>query len=294
MGELVTVLVADRDAVKEDVLDYLDPENYAIRHVCSLDDAQVLLEDDTFSVNTVIFSISPDNPDFDRDLRKLKRKEKAKYVPFIGILEDVSMADQFSRQPFFHVLEMPLDQRTLCHTVDAALADFKRYKALLSDVKSRTSAIGLIKSGKFRLQTLQQAEALTTMLSLACPEPGIIALGLSEILVNAIEHGNLGISYQLKSTLLEKGTWNEEIDKRLASDDYKDRFVEIRFDRTETRIDIIVTDQGDGFDWRKYVEKDPSNHSEKHGRGIAIAINMGFDSVIYNEKGNQVTASVNL
>lgn len=294
MSTLVSLFVTEADATITQTFDFLKNKGHNIKTIASLDAIIDELERPDQIVGSVLISIPENQTEFESQIRAIKRQEKAKYIPFIGILKAGCHADEVSRQPFFHILEEPTDENILLHTIEAAQSDFKRYNALLKEVSSRTSAIGLIKSGSFTLQTLGQAEALTTMLSLACPEPSVVALGLSELLVNAIEHGNLHISYKLKSQLLENGQWEKEISSRLSSDDYKNKFVEVTFERLANRIEIVVTDQGEGFDWRKFIEFDPSTSTDKHGRGIAIAIAMGFSSLSYNDKGNQVTATINL
>jgi hypothetical protein len=54
----------------------------------------------------------------------------------------------------------------------------------------------------------------------------------------------------------------------------------------ETRIRI--TDQGVGFDWRHYVAGDDIRRDGLHGRGIALAVRAGFESVEYIGSGNEV------
>ncbi|WP_051609721.1 ATP-binding protein [Terasakiella pusilla] len=294
MATLVSLFVVDANSTITRSFDFLSSKGHNIITVSSLDEIIAELETPDQMVASVTLSIPENQTEFEGRIRTIKRQEKAKYIPFIGVLKSGCHADEVCRQPFFHILEEPIDENILLHTIEAAQSDFKRYNALLKEVSSRTSAIGLIKSGSFRLQTLGQAEALTTMLSLACPEPSVVALGLSELLVNAIEHGNLQINYQLKSQLLESGQWEKEITSRLASNTYKDKYVEVVFERLSDRIEITVTDQGDGFDWRKFIECDPSLSTDKHGRGIAIAIAMGFNKLTYNDKGNQVIATINL
>ena len=287
-----TLVVTGNPDFKASIVSTLGNAEKEALFVSSVKECLNPIQDSKNSISCVVVEIPEDLAEFESSLRFLKREECAKYLPCIGVLTDRSCDQPFSRQLFFHVLSMPLHDDMLPHTIEAARSDYKRYSSLLAEVNSRTSAIGLIKSGKFRLQTLSQAEALTTMLSLACPEPAVVALGLSELLVNAIEHGNLQISYDEKSKLLENGEWDQEIQKRLGQEEYKDKFVEILFERNGSQIDIVVKDQGDGFDWRNHIDNDPSNHSSKHGRGIAIAIAMGFSKLSYNEKGNEVTASV--
>ena len=294
MQELVALIVTNDKDLEEVLQEYLAASNIPMRSAYNFDDINAFIDDKKTLVSTIVFDIPQETQEFEQNLKALKRRKEAKYIPCVGILNDISQSESIAHQLFFHILAMPLHDKILPHTIEAAQSDFRRYQALMKEVSSRTSAIGLINSGKFTLQTLKEAEALTTMLSLACPEPSTVALGLSELLVNAIEHGNLDITYQEKSKLLETGDWNAEIEKRLQNERYKERLVEILFQRIENQIDITITDQGNGFDWKKYLSNDADKGSDMHGRGIAVAAAIGFSNLSYNEKGNQVTATIKL
>jgi hypothetical protein len=50
-------------------------------------------------------------------------------------------------------------------------------------------------------------------------------MGLSELIINGIEHGNLGISYAEKSRLKQEDGWTEEIARRLALEENADKRV---------------------------------------------------------------------
>lgn len=294
MQELVALIVTNDKALEEVLQGCLTASNISMRSAHSFDDIHALIDDPKTLVSTIVFDIPQETEKFEHKLKALKRRKEAKYIPCVGILSNFSQSESIAHQYFFHILAMPLHGKILPHTIEAAQSDFRRYQALMKEVSSRTSAIGLINSGKFTLQSLKEAEALTTMLSLACPEPSAVALGLSELLVNAIEHGNLNITYQEKSKLLETGNWNAEIERRLKDERYKDRLVEILFQRVENQIEITITDQGNGFDWNKYLTDDADKGSDMHGRGIAVAAAIGFSNLSYNDKGNQVTATIKL
>ena len=54
-------------------------------------------------------------------------------------------------------------------------------------------------------------------------------------------------------------------------------------------LTCIVTDSGVGFDWRKHKSASAASSMETNfsGRGLLL-ISKIFDSIDYNEKGNQV------
>lgn len=87
-------------------------------------------------------------------------------------------------------------------------------------------------------------------------------LEFHEMLVNAVEHGN-------------KRDWGKKVvvEAVVAPRYYK----------------IVITDQGEGFDWQERLERplDMEGHSER-GRGI-IMTDLMCDFLQYNRKGNRVT-----
>jgi hypothetical protein len=117
-------------------------------------------------------------------------------------------------------------------------------------------------------------------------------LGLTELMVNAVEHGNLGITYREKSALNEKGNWRDEVDRRLALPENADRFATICMRRAADGISFTILDRGDGFDWQSYLEMCPERAFDSHGRGIAMSRMLSFTSVEYSGNGNTVCATV--
>jgi len=154
--------------------------------------------------------------------------------------------------------------------------------------------IDLLSCGTFRFQTLDAARQLASMLSNACPEPAKVIVGMTELMVNAVEHGNLEISYDEKTRLYETDSWEQELRRRLSATPYSDRYVEVRFERSPQRIQVTITDQGKGFDWRQFLEIDPERMLHRHGRGIAMSRLISFDFVEYRGRGNEVSVGIDL
>jgi DNA-binding response OmpR family regulator len=121
-------------------------------------------------------------------------------------------------------------------------------------------------------------------------------LGLSEMINNALEHGNLGITFAEKSNAPKASRFYTLAIERAHRDPFKDRVVTVRsrvFPHLR-RIEYFVGDEGEGFDWRSLPDpKDKQNLFSRHGRGIMMA-RYAFDEIIYNENGNEVTLALNL
>jgi sigma-B regulation protein RsbU (phosphoserine phosphatase) len=145
---------------------------------------------------------------------------------------------------------------------------------------------------EFELHTIPEGVSLATALARAFPDPDRAVIGLTELLVNAVEHGNLGITYEEKATLLEDGELAREIERRASRPDLGARRVKVTLKRTADRIITTIEDEGSGFDWRAYVDYDPARLLDPSGRGIAIARATIFDNLVYNDRGNVVIAEV--
>lgn len=147
---------------------------------------------------------------------------------------------------------------------------------------------------EFEFRTIREARRLATSIARAFPEPGRVEVGLCELLINAVEHGNLGITYHEKSALLDRGDLAHEIDRRASQPELASRRVRVTVFRMADRVVASIEDEGSGFDWRTYLERDPAPSLDPNGRGIQIAREMSFDRMAYNERGNVVTAEVEL
>lgn len=66
----------------------------------------------------------------------------------------------------------------------------------------------------------------------------------------------------------------------------------MRAERLADRVSFTITDQGEGFDWRRFLNFDPERAFDPNGRGIAMARMMSFAEVEYQGKGNVVVATV--
>lgn len=168
------------------------------------------------------------------------------------------------------------------------------YRPLPGDRRPGDDASCEMREATFTFKTPDSARDLAAFLASTCPEPRRAVIGLTELLINAVEHGNLGIGYEEKGRLREDDCWEQAITARLAQRVNADKAVWVEYAREPGRIRIVIRDQGDGFDWRSHLEMDPAQASGLHGRGIALARMISFDSIEFRGKGNEVEVTVNI
>ena len=115
-----------------------------------------------------------------------------------------------------------------------------------------------------------------------------LRVALRELLINAIEHGNLGLTYAQKSHALEEGNLSRILEERRRTPKMGRRRTTIRVIRRGTTLSVRIADEGHGFDWRGVPDPtEPSRLLASHGRGILLA-RTAVDELTYNERGNEV------
>lgn len=168
-----------------------------------------------------------------------------------------------------------------------------------------------LNNAQFQFRTLEEAHIIAEFLAYACPNPRLAIMGITEIFVNAIEHGNLSINYDEKS-MLQHQDWIAEIERRLNLPENINKYVHVHFLRQQHELHIKVIDEGTGFDWKKY-QPDPTQKSiqiidtslkslepdiikkplDSHGRGIIMASNL-FSRIEFSARGNEILCVVPL
>lgn len=189
----------------------------------------------------------------------------------------------------FYYLTKPVQKEVLIYIVRAAVSDYEFKKSLFEKIKEGDNPYANVDEAVFNIRSLGEAEYLASRLANATPQPSSV-LGISEMLINAIEHGNLSISYIDKSRLVAEGSWRKEVDRRLAMPENAKKSVRVTFKRLPDRINILIEDQGPGFEWQKYLKMDEVRVFDNHGRGIAIT--REYLDIQFFPPGNKVLITV--
>jgi anti-sigma regulatory factor (Ser/Thr protein kinase) len=180
----------------------------------------------------------------------------------------------------------------LLSVVRTAATDRAAARELQHRVKRGMQVLQLLEEARFTYRTIEEARGLAAVLATACPDAEATVIGLTELLVNAVEHGNLGITYDDKSELLASGGWADEIARRLELPENRGKRVDVEFCRGDNELRFTIRDRGNGFEWARYLEIDPRRAFDRHGRGIIMARHVSFSSIEYRGTGSEVVATV--
>lgn len=193
-------------------------------------------------------------------------------------------ANDFIRKPFHHKDLIPI---------------IEKYAGIVESRKKGQETPNLMMSKTFVLEFDNQLKMVPLIVRQILQEVGNtisaehqlgVRIGLTELIVNAIEHGNLGISYEEKQAAMATDMYGFDtlVSARLAKPELAGRRVIVEGWLTKEQWRWKVSDDGEGFDWTSLsTPLSPENLEQPNGRGIFIA-QLQFDRLEFLGKGNQV------
>jgi CheY-like chemotaxis protein len=188
----------------------------------------------------------------------------------------------------YYYLPKPYEMQVLQAILREAIEEHERNVELQKRAAaSETHVDDLIVQGVLRFRTIEEGNRLSAWFG-RFSDSEYTCAGLIELFTNAVEHGNLGITYDDKTELLLASGLDEEIARRLILPENSAKFVEVKFVRHADQMNVHVIDQGQGFDYTKYLDFDPERVFDPHGRGIALSNNKFFCGVTYLGTGKEV------
>jgi len=120
-----------------------------------------------------------------------------------------------------------------------------------------------------------------------------LKVSLLELLLNAVEHGNCHINFDEKNAWLESGRAIEDLIHIKCLDPHvANKTVIFKYDINPTYSRFTITDEGSGFDWRRFLKPEIKESSLRlHGRGIMLTKRL-MEDLSYNEVGNEVSFKI--
>jgi len=114
-----------------------------------------------------------------------------------------------------------------------------------------------------------------------------VGIALEEALVNAMSHGNLEVSSELRHQ--DDDAYTRLIQERSGQSPYRDRRIHVTARLSLDEALYVVRDEGPGFDLSSIPDPtDPTNLEKVSGRGLLL-IRTFMDEVSHNQAGNEIT-----
>lgn len=290
-----TILIVDDEPINLDIIcAHLENDNYKLVTANDGQEAWSLLESSPESFDTIILDRMMPTLDGMQLLANIKENEMMEHVPVVMQTAKAENQDVIEglKAGAYYYLTKPYNGDVLKTIVRSAINDRLHEKSLHESLRQGRQIFDLMTFGRFKIRNLLQCNLVASQVAHLCPQPHRVVTGISELLINALEHGNLRIGYDEKSKLMRSGMWQLEIERRLKSKQNSGGFIELEFNVHAESVQIRIRDQGQGFDWTPYMDFDPDRAFDPHGRGIAVARLSSFDDLEYIGEGNEVIATV--
>lgn len=289
------ILVVEDEPISLEMLRIiLGDEGYEVVSAVNGTEAWTLLEANPREFDVVLLDRLMPDMDGIEILRRMKGHAAMERTPVImqTALASGEAVTEGLRAGAYYYLTKPFAAGTLVAIVAAAVRDRLDYLELLREVRHASRTVRCLQSAESSFRTVAEARDIATLLAQAAPDPERVVLGLSELMLNAVEHGNLGITYDEKSALGVGDPLAEELERRLADPANANKKAVVSFLRLPGELRFLVRDCGKGFDWQPFLEMSPERAFDTHGRGIAMSRLVSFDQLEYLGAGNEVEAVV--
>jgi CheY-like chemotaxis protein len=293
----IRVLVVDDEPCNLELIrEYLDGQAYLLTVAHDGAEAWALLEDAGQHFDLLVLDRMMPKVDGMEVLRRVARTPRLSGLPVI--MQTAAATPDQVREGLAagarYYLTKPYEPDALLAIMKSALDESRRHREIQLQYDSLRQAMSLLAGAEFEFATLGEAAQLAALAALAAPQPGNIVMGLSELLINAVEHGNLGISYAEKSRLRMDECWEEEVERRLLLPENAGKRARLSIARSADELRYTVSDHGSGFEFGRYLDFDPARAFDPNGRGIAMARQLSFQRLDYREGGRVVVAVVNI
>ena len=195
------------------------------------------------------------------------QKGAASYVPKRSLAQDLAPT-------VATVLELARHGRPMSRMLEWLSYTESRF-VLDNDVTIIPDLIGHLESSITQLKSVDETALIQ------------VGVALREALVNAMYHGNLEVSSQLREG--DGRVYEELIAARRSELPYRVRRVHVTARQTPTEVVYVISDEGPGFDPTALPDPtDPLRLEMVHGRGLLL-IRTFMDEVTHNERGNEIT-----
>lgn len=290
------LLLVDDEALNlEILLEYFAEEpGFTVETAADGEVAWEMLQDETRHFDLVLLDRMMPRLDGIGLLRRMMGVPRLALIPVIlqTAADSAEQVREGMEAGAYYYLTKPYRRDALLAIAHSAITDARSRYSSDYQQQEHIGALQFLKQGEFCIRTIDEASRLAAFIAQACPNPERSVLGISELLINSVEHGNLGVSYAEKAALKLNDTWRAEIDRRSLLPENTAKRVTLNFQREGKTITLRITDEGKGFAWQEYLEMNPDRACDPNGRGIALARLLSFNSIFYEGCGNIAVATL--
>jgi len=226
-----------------------------------------------------------------RQIKSIDPRTPVVIITGYGTLDDAIEAIHLGAEDF---IKKPFDINDVIETIE------KTFRKLAEEADQR-EVIKFINSEQIDLEIPNDFEFLNVVINyifshlrarwlVTDEDLHDVKVCLYEALSNAFEHGNLGISGEEKTKLLEisQQAWKDFLLERMNDPAYKDKHIRVGLSISEKEMAVTILDEGVGFDHNQRLQVvDPEELFKSSGRGLLLIQSL-MDGISFNGSGNEI------
>lgn len=295
MLEKSKILVIDDEPICLDqICRYLDGLDYEIVKAGNGYEGLTALNQAPTSWDLVLLDKFMEGMDGMTVLSHIKADPNLKILPVVLQTSDTSPDKLLEgiRAGAYYYLTKPFSREQLQAVVANALNQHRFTRLVQEELDNLKGCLHFINEISLSFRSRENVQQTTALLAQIAGLTMAQEMGLIELMLNAVEHGNLGITYDEKTQLINEGRLDTEINRRLSLPQFSEKSATIHFRKFLGEYHFTITDQGVGFDWEPFLDMQIERIHDNHGRGIAMAKSLAFSKLTYLGNGNCVQAMI--
>jgi len=235
---MLTVLVVDDDAdFLKETEHILTQHAYKVYTALHVEAAKEILNKYAGDISVILLDYALpfiNGIEFLKWLKQDQRFETIQVIMQTGRDHPDNIREGVEAGAFFY-LTKPVAQNLLLSTVRVAADECRRQKELIHRLHENENPFRFLNEGTFYFRTNDEGDFLAARIANTCPNPNE-ALFITELFTNIVEHGNLKITYDEKTKLIEEGLLEVEVKNRLMQNQFADKRVEVKFKKLQLKL----------------------------------------------------------
>lgn len=291
------LLMVDDDTIFHEIIsEILEPHNYIVSHAYDGEEGIKAFEDNS-NIDIILSDVMMPKVDGLELLSHIRSSNRSD-IPIVMMTSHIKNEYilQALRSGASDFIGKKIDEISLLNTLNRQLNIVTKLKqeSFLANHLIKTDMTFTLTASDY-LNTQNSLSMLEKVRSVCNLDSGIfnnLVIVIDEILNNCFIHGIFKLTRKERFSTSEKH--NKYIKKLLEKKEIRDRNLFLKFSLHKDKLDLVVKDFGDGFDFEKLkFSKNKILNFDPYGRGLNL-IYLMTDEIVFSDKGSTISISKRL
>ncbi len=284
------VLVVSANKTITDRLSLILGDTYEVEHRKNLAMVFQLFADvKAKNIDLIIYYDSNTKKDLSI-LSMMRKYPRFSNVPIIVLAQEINekrrnhylendLNDYIDMQSFSHIKQL----------VNSKIKLQSKINSIINYSLNHNSGLDIVSNAQIQIRSLADVAGCARTLKLFTNATITQERAYFEIILNSLEHGQLGIDKEKRQKTKDENDYENYLD--ILCNRNKEPII-VTYEKLEDSYRITVIDGGDGFEYKKYLKTNLSDSLKDSQKGIAIANSTKGIELKYKDQGNIVEINI--